>query len=176
LASGEITFLSKVDGLTETAVTKVGFSPENNTLVLAYKSGDVDLIKNDDIINIPAIKRANVVGLKDIYEIKIYGDIAYFATSFGIVVLDLAKEEVVDDYQNLGDQGVSLPVYSLALHNDSLFIGTTEGIKKPRQIIPMLILKNFASWQTLAAFDSATNLTSHKGTMYFTSGNQLVQY
>lgn len=176
LANGEVTFLSKVSGLAETSITNVGFSPENNALVLAYKSGDVDLIKNDVIINIPAIKRASIIGLKDIYEIKIYGDIAYFATSFGIVVLNLAKEEVVDDYQNLGAQGVSLPVYSIALHDDSLFIGTTEGIKKAPANNPNVNLKNFSSWQTLAAFDSAINLTSHKGSMYFTRSNQLVQY
>lgn len=176
LKSGEITYLTKVDGLAETAVSNIGFSKSVNTIVISYLNGDLDLIKDNNIINIPAIKRASIVGLKEVYEIKVYGSVAYLATSFGVVVIDLDKEEVVDDYQNLGMNGVSLPVFSLALLNDSLYLGTTEGIKKAPSNSANVNLKNFQSWRTESQYDSAVNLTTHSGGVFFTHKNSLVSY
>jgi len=176
LSSGEVTYLTKVDGLSETLVTNIAYSALSETIVLTYDNGDIDLIKNGSIINIPAIKRASIVGVKDIYEVKVYEDIAYLSTSFGVVVLDLDKEEVVDDYQNLGDQGISLPIYSLAIHNDSLYLGTTEGIKKAPAYSPDVNLKNFESWQTVNDYDSAIHMVSHSGNLYFSDNVNLVSY
>lgn len=176
LKSGEITLLTKVDGLSETAVTNIGYSKNSNTIVLTYDNGDIDLIKDNTIINIPAIKRASIVGAKEIHELKIYANIAYLATSFGVVVLDLEKEEVVDDYQNLGSGGASLSIYSIALLNNNLYIGTTEGIKRAPNNDSEINLKNFESWETVGQYDSAVNLISYSGSVYFTHDDNLVQY
>lgn len=176
LKSGEITYLTKVDGLSETAVSNIGYSEESKAIIISYLNGDLDLIKDNTIINIPAIKRASIVGVKEIYDIKVYGNIAYLATSFGVVVVDLEKEEVVDDYQNLGEQGVSLPIYSLALLNDSLYLGTTEGLKKAPANNAAVNLKNFQSWQTITRYDSAVNLESHNGNLFFNDNDALVVY
>tara|TARA_B110000879_G_scaffold13842_1_gene17228 strand:- start:1754 stop:3892 length:2139 start_codon:yes stop_codon:yes gene_type:complete len=176
LKSGEITLLTKVDGLSETAVTNIGYSKNSNTIVLTYDNGDIDLIKDNTIINIPAIKRASIVGAKEIYELKIYNSIAYLATSFGVVVLDLEKEEVVDDYQNLGSGGASIPIYSIALLDNNLYVGTAEGIKRAPNNDSEINLKNFESWETVGQYDSAVNLISYSGSVYFTHDDNLVQY
>ena len=88
LKSGEAEFLTKVNGFSESNVVSMGYSSEFNTLVIAYKSGDIDLLKGNSIINLPGIKRSNIFGLKDIYEVYIYNHYAYLSTAFGIVVIE----------------------------------------------------------------------------------------
>ena len=46
------------------------YSSAYSTLVIAYKSGNIDLLKNNVIINIPGIKRSSIFGSKEIYDIK----------------------------------------------------------------------------------------------------------
>jgi ligand-binding sensor domain-containing protein len=176
LQSGEVEKLTKVDGFSETRVSKIGYSESINTVIIAYDNGDIDLLKGNTIINLPAIKRASIVGVKEVNEIKVDGTIAYLATSFGVVVVDLEKEEVIDDYQNLGASGVSLPIYSIAVHNDSLFLGTTEGVKAAPANDASVNLKNFESWVTNQVYDSALYLTSFEGNLYFTHNNSLFYY
>ena len=50
LKSGEAEFLTKVNGFSESNVVSMGYSSEFNTLVIAYKSGDIDLLKGNSII------------------------------------------------------------------------------------------------------------------------------
>ena len=110
LKSGEAEFLTKVNGFSESNVVAMGYSNEHNTLVIAYKSGDIDLLKGNTIINLPGIKRSNIFGSKDIYEIQTHNEYAYLSTAFGIVVVDIKAEEIIDDYQNLGLGGVPIAV------------------------------------------------------------------
>ena len=121
LKSGEAEFLTKVNGFSESNVVSMGYSSEFNTLVIAYKSGDIDLLKGNSIINLPGIKRSTIFGSKDIYEVYIYNQYAYLSTAFGIVVIDLVAEEIIDDYQNLGLGGVPIAVNSLAIFNEIIY-------------------------------------------------------
>ena len=99
LKSGEAEFLTKVNGFSESSVVAMSYSADYNTLVIAYKSGNIDLLKGNSIINLPGIKRSSIFGLKDIYEIEIYNELAYLSTAFGVVIIDIEAEEIIDDYQ-----------------------------------------------------------------------------
>ncbi|MDB4107112.1 hypothetical protein OAD66_01150 [Bacteroidia bacterium] len=176
LKSGEVEFLTKVDGFAESEVSCIAYSSEYKALVVAYKSGNIDILKRNEIINIPGVKRSSIVGIKEIYEIKTYKERAYMATSFGVVVLDLEKEEIIDDYQNLGFGGTSLSVASLGIYRDSLFIGTTEGLKVAPAYDINVNLKNFASWETRPAFDSAYLLQDHNDRLFFVNDSILREY
>ena len=176
LKSGEVEFLTKVDGFAESEVSCIAYSAEYKSLVVAYKSGNIDILKGNGIVNIPGVKRSSIVGVKEIYEIKTYKERAYMATSFGVVVLDLEKEEIIDDYQNLGFGGTSLSVASLGIYRDSLFIGTTEGLKIAPAYDINVNLKNFASWETRPAYDSAYLLQDHNDRLYFVNDSILLEY
>lgn len=173
LKSGEAEFLTKVNGFSESNVVAMGYSNEYNTLVIAYKSGDIDLLKGNTIINLPGIKRSNIFGSKDIYEIQIHNEYAYLSTAFGIVVVDIKAEEIIDDYQNLGLGGVPIAVNSLAIFNDDIYIGTTEGIKYAPAFDNNVNLKNFSSWETVNQYDSAVNITTFNNKLYFVSDSVL---
>lgn len=170
LTSGEIELLTKVEGFAESEVACMDYSKEYNTLVIGYTNGNIDLLKNNRIINFDIIlKNDNIIGAKDINEIKCINNRAYFATSFGVVVLDLENEVTIDDYQNLGDGGTGLAVLSLDVLNDTLYLGTAEGLKYAPAYNSSVNLKNFSSWQTNISYDSSKNLEVYNNRLFFVS-------
>ena len=84
---------SKVSGLSDVEISSVNYSENTNTIIIAYVNGNIDLIRNDSIINIPDIKMKLITGDKQIYNILVIEEIAYLATGFGIVALDINRKE-----------------------------------------------------------------------------------
>ena len=52
----ELKKMSRINGLTETGISTIGWSEENKTLVIAYSTTNVDLVKNNVIFNTLYIK------------------------------------------------------------------------------------------------------------------------
>lgn len=137
--------LSKVTGLSDIGISAINFNKEHNTLLIAYSNANMDLIKNDEIINISDIKRKQILGNKTINNILFIDNYAYLSCGFGIVVLDIVKEEIADTYY-IGPEGSFINVLDLTFDNDnSLFYAATEsGIYKASYNNPNLAY--FASW------------------------------
>ena len=95
----ELKKMSRINGLTETGISTIAWSEENKTLIIAYTSTNVDLLKNNIIYNIPDIDRKYIPGKKEINRIRTNGKYAYLACSFGIVVVDLNKKEIYDTWK-----------------------------------------------------------------------------
>jgi hypothetical protein len=120
--------LNKVSssGLSDVGISSIAYCSSLNTLVVAYSNTNVDLIKGSDIINIPDIKRKQIQGNKTINSILIVDKLAYLACGFGIVVIDLAKNEIKDTYY-IGSAGSQINVLSIAFHQpDNKFYAATE--------------------------------------------------
>jgi len=96
--------MSKVNGLSDTEVAKVAYQPPSKALLIAYKNCNIDLIKNGQIINISDIKQKPILGEKTINNIFFIDKIAYLSSPFGLVVLDVENEEILDTYK-IGEGG-----------------------------------------------------------------------
>ncbi len=96
--------------------------------MVSYSNTNVDLIFDDlTIINIPDIKRKEILGNKTINSILNYGKYAYLSCGFGIVVLNLEKKEVKDTYY-IGPDGSSLNVLAMTYNDTAFFAATEKGI------------------------------------------------
>lgn len=124
---GSIERYSKVNKLSDVGVSKIAWHNEKNTLIIAYSNGNIDLMKNNRITNFADIKRANILGSKNINNIFIKGDSVYFSCDFGIVIFDMARSEFRDSYF-IGPNGNQIPVYDIALLQDTIYAGTSFGI------------------------------------------------
>ena len=91
--------MSKATGLSEVGVKQVAYSKELEITVITYDNCNIDLIKNNQIINISDIKRKEIIGNKFINNIIIKENIAYLSCTFGLVLLDLENEEIKDTYK-----------------------------------------------------------------------------
>ena len=79
---------SKVSGLSGVGIQKIGYSHDQNVLMIVYNDANIDLVYPDHIYNLSDIQRKSMVGQKAINHIYFYEEVAYLSFSFGIVLLD----------------------------------------------------------------------------------------
>jgi Two component regulator propeller len=119
---------NKINGLSDIGISTMNYNAAYNTLVIAYTNANIDLIKNNTILNISDIKRSSILGNKTINDIYFIGQYAYLSCGFGIVVLDLDKEEIHDTYY-IGANGGQVDVLGLTKDDqDTLFAATEKGV------------------------------------------------
>lgn len=124
---GSIEKLTKANGLSDVNISCMKYFENINSIVLTYTNGNIDIIKNDLIINISDIKRKNMSGDKNIYSITQDGNCALLSVGFGIVKLDVENAEIIDTYY-IGSQASFVVVNDIAISEDSIFAATNEGL------------------------------------------------
>lgn len=81
--------------LSEANITKMFYNAKKDYIVLAYTTGNIDVIKKDGkVVNLPDIKDAVLSVDRTINDISFGNDRIYVATNFGIVVYDDNRWEV----------------------------------------------------------------------------------
>ena len=135
--------ITKIEGLSDLSIGALEYNAANNVLVVGYQNGNVDLIKGNKIINLPDIKRSQIVADKSINDIHFIGNFAYIATGFGVIVIDTDREEIKDTYL-LGPNGNYLHTYQIASDGTTIFVATATGISTASLNDPFLT--NYAAW------------------------------
>ena len=137
--------ISKINGLSDIGISCIRYNQATSTVVLTYANANIDLIRGFDVTNISDIKRKQILGNKTINSIYCYNNYAYLACGFGIVVLDLEKEEIKETYY-IGANGSPVNVLALTSdQNDTLYAATEHGIYKAWLKDPAI--SNFANWK-----------------------------
>jgi ligand-binding sensor domain-containing protein len=135
---------SKVTGLSDVDICGIGYSEQNNTLIIAYMNGNIDLVMNDSVKNIPDIKMEIMTGDKKINKILLVDDIAYLATGFGVVAVDISRKEIKDTYK-FGESGSQIMVNDITFDGKYLYAATAQGIYKANINSPNLVDYNYWS-------------------------------
>src|SRR5690554_932409 len=73
LASGEQTLWTVADYLSDVSPTALAYDKTSNNLLIGYESGNLDLIRNNAVYNLPAIVQSTVNGIKKINSIVVHG-------------------------------------------------------------------------------------------------------
>lgn len=146
--------LSKIDGLSEVGIAKIHYVASVQSIIIAYSSGNIDLLSLSSsneplgISNISLLKESTIQGNKQVNHIASKDNLAYLSYNFGLVVLDVAKQDIKETYQNLGDKGSSIEIYKTAFANDSIYLSTSAGIRKAKYA-SNVNLQYFGNWSTL---------------------------
>lgn len=98
---------------------------KNNKLIIAYKNCNIDVIIDEVVYNIPDIKNSQILGEKKINGIKIYEDVAYLSSSFGIIELDVASLEIKNSFQI---DSLSSPVNDVVVYSDTILASSENGL------------------------------------------------
>lgn len=136
--------LTKVNGLSDIGISTIAYNEDYQTLLIAYTNANIDLVKGNTIINISDIKRKPILGNKNINDVMFIDQLAYLACGFGIVVLDIEKEEFPEPTYFIGPDGSQINVLDVAFGMDSLFAATEAGIYKAYINSPNLA--DYTSW------------------------------
>lgn len=127
IESGEITRRDKVNYLSEIELSTIGFDKATSQLFIGYETGNIDVLKDEKITNLPYITNASITGDKSIYSIKSHKGFVYLSTGFGIVVINPVSLEVFDTYYPTGG---FTPIIDINFYEDSIFALTETKLYK----------------------------------------------
>lgn len=138
---------SKITGLSDIGYSTIAFDKKHQLLFIAYANSNIDIMTAHEIINIPDIKLKNIIGDRNIYDVFFDGDYAYLSCGFGIVVINLLKNEISDTYI-IGANGNSIRVNQLCADANNFYAATTSGILKASKQSSNLAY--YANWTNIS--------------------------
>lgn len=152
IKSGVISSLSRISGLTETAIAQIAWCAAEESLVIVYRSTGIDIVRKGIVTHIPDIKNKYIPGLKEINGVTVTGSRALLSGSFGIVVVDVRGRYIADTWRP-GPDGETSSVSKSVILNDRIFAATSRGVFSAP--LSRQGLSYFGNWDRLEDFPSA---------------------
>ena len=118
IAMSDVSLWTDVNGLSDIVLTCLEYYEAGNAVFIGYENGNIDKIVGGTVTNIPAIRLAQVSGIKRINKIVEFQNFIYLATGFSIVKIDPVKDEVKDTYYPTNGD---VPILDVAFRNDSIY-------------------------------------------------------
>ena len=146
-AENNIERFSKTNGLHETGISAINWDDETGKLIIAYTNSNIDVLHQNRIINIDAVKQKQIPADKTVYNIHFYRQMAYLATGLGIIAIDENRYEVKDTYI-IGSAGNYTRVSGITTDITYMYAATAEGLKKA--FINSANLADYRNWQLVS--------------------------
>lgn len=137
---------SKVNGMHESSTAAVGYDKTTNTFIIGYQNSMIDLFKDNIFQVIPDLKNKNFSGDKSIKSIYTLNGLAYLSTGLGLVVIDLAKQEVKETY-TFSKNGQSLAINGFTSDHFYFYAATSSGLYRTEISNPNP--QDFSTWSSL---------------------------
>lgn len=156
LEDHSVQVFNKIHGLTQTGLSRIVYNAQTNTSVIGYNDGNLDLLSFDEnnkatVINMSDIKRSSITGDKKIYAMYPYNQYLYISCGFGIVVLDLEKQEIKDTYI-IGPASSQIKINGVTIGADTIYATTDNGVYKAYLNNPFL--NTYTSWSKMTSLPS----------------------
>lgn len=171
VSSGEISKLSKSNGLHEVNITAFDYDPTTKVGLVGYNSGALDVITPDGVtyvVDIPIA--ASYTGNKKINHISVSDGKAVISSGYGVSLFNLTKKEFITS-AFFGSGGVYEASKEATLFNGKLYAVTATGLKSHDlgNTFPI-----YTSWTN----EMPGNFTqiSAKGDLIFSNSNQVYRY
>ncbi len=158
-SNGEFDYFTTLNGLSDNEISNIRFDQTTKILLITYLNSNIDIILPDKtIINLPDIKQKSIVGGKKINSITFIDGRAYLGCEFGIVIIDLNKQEVKDTYF-IGPNSSNINVTDVAYNGTDIIATTETGIYKANFNDPSIF--NYNAWtKDLSLVEPNGNYTS----------------
>lgn len=166
--SGEITKLSKANGLHEVKISAFDYNPETKIGLVGYKNGSMDVITPEGITYVVDIPIATgYSGEKKINHISITGNLAVISVDYGVSIFRLDKKEFGDSAFFI-NAGVYQPSREAVIKDNIVYAVTSTGLKTHEMNVTFPI---FTTWTTIAGGD--LKQISSGNVIAYANGNQV---
>ena len=158
-----LTYYSKLNGLNGSSIHSIHYDTHTGTLVIAYDDGMIDLL--DDKGNIRSVADLYLKQLntsKQVQSLAFHDGKAYMAMAFGIVVMNIRKQEISDTYY-IGNLGAELSVNAVTVIGDSIFAAADN--KLYRACLKDNLV-DYAKWQSQSLSANITHLDHLNSSLY----------
>ncbi|MFP3833482.1 hypothetical protein [Chryseobacterium sp. SIMBA_028] len=173
ISTGEITKLSKVNGLHNVGITAFDYDPKSKIGVIGYENGSMDVITPNEIkyiVDIPIAAGYN--GNKKINHISITGDQAVISVGYGVSIFNIKKKEFGDSSFFLS-AGVYEASNEATIFGNKVYSVTNTGLKSHELNTTFPV---FSTWTTeipgaFKHIDSESELVFSSATAAFIYNN-----
>lgn len=125
--------------LNDVSISHIAYSSEAKRFILVYDNQNIDLMDlEDNIVNIASLKDKAIAG-KEVNNICIDGKLAYLATQFGYVVIDMAEGVILDSYV------FNINVQDVAICNGNIWMCGMSGVHTTS--LDNKEMHNLSSWK-----------------------------
>ena len=147
-SSGEITKLSKANGLHEVKISAFDYNPETQIGLVGYKNGSMDLITPEGITYIVDIPIATgYTGDKKINHISITGNLAVISVGYGVSIFRLDRKEFGDS-SFFVTSGVYEAAKEAVIKENKVYAVTATGVKSHEMNVTFPI---YNTWEVVAS-------------------------
>jgi len=170
---GGLQFYSKVTGLNGENISAIEFDATNKILLIVYSNGNIDALGTSGVTNIPDLYNKQMSSSKDVNQIQFYQNKAYLACNFGIVVLNMDKNEVADTYY-IGPNASEVTVLNTTVNNGTIYALSKSTIYQASVTETQLV--NYEFWSTMTSLPGSGDLqkiSSFNGKLILLRGGKL---
>ena len=129
-ATGELSKLSKANGLHEVKISAFDYNPETKIGLVGYANGSMDVITPEGITYVVDIPIASgYTGNKKINHISISGNLAVISVDYGVSIFKLDKKEFGDTAFFTTSGGVFEPAKEAVIKEHTVYAVTATGLK-----------------------------------------------
>ncbi|WBV55980.1 hypothetical protein PFY10_17400 [Chryseobacterium daecheongense] len=145
ISTGEITKLSKANGLHEVGISAFDYNAQTKIGLIGYQNGSLDIVTPEGVtyvVDIPIATGYN--GSKKINHISITGDKAVISVGYGLSIFDLRKKEFNDSAFFLSG-GVYEASNEATIVDNKVYSVTNTGLKSHEMNTTFPV---FSTWTT----------------------------
>lgn len=122
VSNQELYLYDKSNLLNESDIAFIKYNEQVKKLLIIYTDGNIDVIRNDEtVLNIPQYKNTNLNN-KNINGVNMEGKYALLSTDFGVVLIDLDREIIVNTYT------LDLKTNAATIYKNTIYAATTNGV------------------------------------------------
>ena len=145
---GEVRTYDHMDILSDAGIAYIAYSNEADKLLIVYNNGNIDLLdKDDNVQNLSSLKDKTMLN-KEVANVSIAGSMAYLATGFGFVEVDMKEGVFRNTYR------LPYTIHCITASDEAVFIGTPEGIRYCLKDGNMQLEENWKIFQDWGGFNS----------------------
>ncbi len=143
LSDNSFEMRSRVEGLSDSGISAINWSAAKGALLIGYSNGNLDLLSENSVLNLPDLKIKTSISKKTINNIFCEGDFAWLSCDFGIVKINLKKWEVAETWY-IGSEASAISVKELTADDRYFWAATESGVFRVEKNNPNL--QDYHNW------------------------------
>lgn len=118
---------NRQSGLHATGITCIHYDEVGEQLIICYATGQIDLLSSRGVQYISGLYDKDMTQRKTIYNVTIKGRDAYLSTHYGVQVMNLRNNTMVDSYW-LRPNGLETPIKDVLFTTDSIYAFADDSL------------------------------------------------
>ena len=152
---GSIQTFSKVNGLNGSNIVNLKYNDTSKNLLVIYNDGNMDFLSANGIINLPDYRNKQMSVDKTVNHILFNNEKAYLSCNFGIISLNMDKQEIKDTYY-IGNNASEVKVLSTAILKNQLYAASPTDVYVGSLSDPYLV--SYEHWKKLSGLPGSGNI------------------